>query len=92
MQGAVWQAMGMDENLGQLASAYGVASGATAAAVRLGAIGALEAQKVLRDALVLIDSSIAEPVPEQFELASFTPFIDIAAARHAQADLRLFVN
>lgn len=92
MQGAVWQAMGLDESLVQLASAYGVASGATSAAVRLGAIGALEGQKVLRDALALINSSIAEPVPGKFELASFTPFIDIAAARHAQADLRLFVN
>src|ERR1700682_152244 len=48
MQGAVWQAMGLDEKLTQLASAYSVASGVTAAAVRLGAIGALEGQKGLR--------------------------------------------
>ncbi|HEX9469936.1 MAG TPA: urease accessory UreF family protein [Bradyrhizobium sp.] len=92
MQGAVWQAMGLDEKLAQLASAYGVASGVTAAAVRLGAIGALEGQKVLRGCLPLIDTLVAHPVPDDAELSSFMPFLEIAAARHARADLRLFVN
>jgi urease accessory protein len=92
MQGAVWQAIGLDERLAQLASAYGVASGVTAAAVRLGAIGALEGQKVLRGCLPLIDTLVAQPVPDDAELSSFVPFLEIAAARHARADLRLFVN
>jgi urease accessory protein len=92
MQGAVWQAMGLDEKLAQLASAYGVASGVTAAAVRLGAIGALEGQKVLRGCLPLIDTLVSRPVPDDAELSSFVPFLEIAAARHARADLRLFVN
>ena len=92
IQGAVWQAMGLDEKLAQLASAYGVASGVTAAAVRLGAIGALEGQKVLRGCLPLIDTLVAHPVPDDAELSSFMPFLEIAAARHARADLRLFVN
>ena len=92
MQGAVWQAMGLDERLAQLASAYGVASGVTAAAVRLGAIGALEGQKVLRGCLPLIETLVSQPVPDDAELSSFVPFLEIAAARHARADLRLFVN
>jgi urease accessory protein len=92
MQGAVWQAMGLDEKLAQLASAYSVASGVTAAAVRLGAVGALEGQRVLRGCLPLIDALVAQPVPDQAELSSFVPFLEIAAARHARADLRLFVN
>jgi urease accessory protein len=92
MQGAVWQAMGLDEKLAQLASAYGVASGVIAAAVRLGAIGALEGQRVLRGCLPLIDTLVAQPVPDHAELSSFVPFLEIAAARHARADLRLFVN
>jgi urease accessory protein len=92
MQGAVWQAMGLDENLSQLASAYGVASGVTAAAVRLGAIGALEGQKVLCGCLPLIETLVSQPVPDDAELSSFVPFLEIAAARHARADLRLFVN
>jgi len=92
MQGAVWQSIGLDEELAQLTSAYGVASGATAAAVRLGAIGALEGQKVLRGCLPLIDTLVAEPVSNDAGLSSFVPFLEIAAARHARADLRLFVN
>lgn len=92
MQGAVWQAMGLDEMLAQLASAYAVASGVTAAAVRLGAIGALEGQKVLRDCLPLIEKLVTQPVPDDAELSSFIPFLEVAAARHARADLRLFVN
>jgi urease accessory protein len=92
MQGAVWQAMGLDEKLAQLASAYGVASGVTAAAVRLGAIGALDGQKILRGCLPLIDTLVARPVPDDAGLSSFVPFLDIAAARHARADLRLFAN
>jgi urease accessory protein len=92
MQGAVWQAMGLDETLAQLASAYGVASGVTAAAVRLGAIGALESQKILRGCLPLIETLVAEPVRHDAELSSFIPFLEIAAARHARADLRLFAN
>lgn len=92
MQGAVWQAMGLSEMLAQLASAYGVASGVTAAAVRLGAIGALEGQKILRGCLPLIETLVAQPVPEDAELSSFVPFLEIAAAWHARADLRLFAN
>ena len=92
MQGAVWRAMGLDEKLAQLASAYGAASGVTAAAVRLGAVGALGGQKVLRGCLPLIDALVARPIPDDAELASFVPFLEIAAARHARADLRLFAN
>lgn len=69
MQGAVRQAMGLDEMLAQVASAYGVASGVTAAAVRLGAIGALEGQKILRGCFPLIEILVAEPVAEDAELS-----------------------
>ena len=86
MQGAVWQTIGLDERLAQLAS------GVTAAAVRLGAIGALEGQKVLRGCLPLIETLVSQPIPDDAELSSFVPFLEIAAARHARADLRLFVN
>jgi urease accessory protein len=92
MQGAVWQAMGLDESMTQLVSAYGVASGAIAAAVRLGAIGALEGQQVLRRCLPLIEGVIAQPVADDAQLSSFVPWLEIAAARHARADLRLFAN
>jgi urease accessory protein len=92
MQGAVWSALGLDEELAQMTSGYAAASGLIAAAVRLGAIGALQGQAVLRNCLPLIDSLTARPVADETEMESFVPFLDIASARHAQADLRLFAN
>jgi urease accessory protein len=92
MQGAVWSSVGLNENLAQLTSGYTVASGLISAAIRLGAVGALQGQQVLADCLPLIEQlSMAEP-PAASELESFVPFLDIAAARHGQADLRLFAN
>jgi urease accessory protein len=92
MQGAVWSAVGLSEELAQLTSGYAVASGLIAVAVRLGAIGALRGQAVLKACLPLIEELAAHATPEGTETESFMPFLDIASARHAQADLRLFAN
>jgi len=92
MQGAVWHSIGLDEKLAQIASAYGVASGVTAAAVRLGAVGALDGQKALRDCLPLIETLVAQSIPHDAVLSSFLPYLEITAARHARAELRLFAN
>jgi urease accessory protein len=92
MQGALWSAVGLTEELAQLTSGYAVASGLVAVAVRLGAIGALRGQAVLKACLPLIEELTARVAPESAEMESFVPFLDIASARHAQADLRLFAN
>jgi urease accessory protein len=92
MQGAVWSALGLDEELAELTSGYAAASGLITAAVRLGAIGALRGQVVLRNCLPLIESLASRPIADDTEMASLLPFLDIASARHAQADLRLFAN
>jgi urease accessory protein len=92
MQGALWSALGLDEPLAQLCSGYTAASGVMTAAIRLGAIGALQGQRLLQRCLPLIEQLAAQEVTDDVELCSFVPFLDIAAARHAQADLRLFAN
>jgi urease accessory protein len=92
MQGAIWSAVGLDQRLAQITSGYTVASGLITAAIRLGAIGALQGQQVLADCLPLIEQLAASELPLDAELESFVPFLDVAAARHAQADLRLFAN
>ena len=92
MQGAVWSAAGLTEELAQLTSGYAVASGLVAVAVRLGAIGALRGQAVLKACLPLIEELASRAIPNEVEMESFVPFLDIASARHAQADLRLFAN
>ena len=95
VQGALWPGLGLDERTAASVSGYLFASGLTSAAVRLGAIGAIEAQRTLGGALPIIAELLEEPVPEPtgaVELTGFTPLIEIAAMRQAQAELRLFAN
>jgi urease accessory protein len=92
MQGAVWPTLGMDQRLVQIASAYMTASGVASAAVRLGVVGALQAQGVISEVLPLIETLVAREVPDDARLSSALPFLDIASARQAQASLRLFAN
>jgi urease accessory protein len=92
MQGAVWSALGLDEELAQMISGYAAASGLIAVAIRLNAVGALQGQAILKNCLPLIEELSSRTIPDDAELESFLPFLDIASARHAQADLKLFAN
>jgi urease accessory protein len=91
VQGFVWRARGMSEADAIAISGYTTASGLIAAAVRLGRIGAVEAQAVLADVLPAI-AEISGPVPADAAIESFMPWVDMAAARHARAHLRLFAS
>ena len=92
MQGAVWAGLQLEERHAELCSAYTVAAGLITAAVRLGSIGALQGQGVLQALLPLIDELVTHPVDDEAELESFIPVLDVAAARHVHAELRLFAN
>lgn len=92
VQGALWRQLGMSEETALGLSAYGAAAACVTAAIRLGRIGAIAAQPVLSHALALAAELAAEPVPQDAAPASFVPFIEIAAARHVEADLRLFAS
>jgi urease accessory protein len=63
-----------------------------AAAVRLGQVGAIEAQAVLASAILVVADTAEQEIPRDLEIASFTPWLDIAAARQARAQVRLFAN
>lgn len=91
MQGAIWHALQFDQQAAEITSGYVTASGMIAAAVRLGAIGALQAQSALQSALPIIEDVVANSDGDA-DPSSCVPFIDIAAARHMRADLRLFAN
>lgn len=92
VQGFLWRALGLSEELAIEVSGYTTAAGLVAAAVRLGRIGAIDAQAVLASALTVIAEAVKTPVAPHTEIESFTPWLDAAAARHAHASLRLFVN
>jgi urease accessory protein len=91
VQGFVWRARGMSEADAILVSGYSTASGLIAAAVRLGHIGAVEAQAVLAALLPAI-AELSSPVPPDAEIESFMPWVDAAASRQARAHLRLFAS
>jgi urease accessory protein len=91
VQGFVWGARGMSETNAMLVSGYATASGLIAAAVRLGRIGAVEAQAVLAALLPAI-AELSLPVPPDAEIESFMPWVDAAASRQARAHLRLFAS
>ena len=93
VQGFVWRARGMSEADAIAVSGYSTASGLIAAAVRLGRIGAVEAQAVLPRLCCRRLPDLSAPVPpDAAEIESFMPWVDAAAARHARAHLRLFAS
>jgi urease accessory protein len=91
VQGFVWRARGLSETNAILVCGYSTASGLIAAAVRLGGIGAVEAQAVLAALLPTI-ADLAAPVPADAKFESFMPWVDTAASRQARAHLRLFAS
>lgn len=91
VQGFAWRACGIGEAEAIAVSGYSTAAGLVAAAVRLGRVGAVEAQAVLTAVLPVIDA-LALPVRSDAAIESFMPWVDAAAARHARAHLRLFAS
>lgn len=92
LQGALWRALGLDEAACIEIAGYQTLAGLVAAAVRLGRIGAIEAQAVIAALLPVVAECAAAPVPDEPDLTAFAPLIEIAAMRHAHADVRLFAN
>lgn len=89
-QGVVWRGAGLDAAGATLASGYMVVSGFMTAAVRLGIVGAVDAQGIVRRLLPVLAELVARPVPDRIE--SFAPRLEIAAARQARGEIRLFSN
>lgn len=92
VQGFIWAKLGVSEKDAVAISGYTTAAGLVAAAVRLGEVGAIEAQAVLTSAILVVAETAEREIPKDLEIASFTPWLDIAAARHARAQVRLFAN
>jgi urease accessory protein len=91
-QGFIWRGLGLGQAEAVAASAYTTAAGMANAAVRLGALGALEAQGALSDALAEIERLAQAPFDLDEPFSSAAIWLDVVAARHARAHLRLFAN
>ena len=92
VQGLVWRGAGLDVTAAEALSAHTFATGILGAAIRLGLLGHIGAQRILQDARDLVVRLLHEPAPGVEGLCASTPEAEIAVMRHETAATRLFAN
>ena len=92
MQGFLWSRAGLSKTAAEAASAHGFAVGLLGAAVRLGAITHIEAQRILLLVREEVMRIAARPAPALGEISAYGMESEIAIMHHARRDLRLFAN
>jgi urease accessory protein len=92
VQGLLWSALGLDEGEAVTVCGYQAVAGLATAAVRLGLVGAIQAQVELTAVLPLIAEMSRRPVSDEEPIRSFIPLAEIAVALHGAAGQRLFSN
>ena len=90
VQGLVWGAAGLDEAAAAAVSAHAFTTGIAAAALRLGVISHLDAQRMLGALRAVTLALLATPLPTRPH--AFAPAAEIAMMRHECRDARLFAN
>lgn len=92
VQGVVLAGAGIDLAGAEAVSVHGFCVTILGAALRLGLIGHLDGQIMLRDLRPRIAALLAEPAPPLAGVRAYVPLADVAAARHESAEVRLFAN
>lgn len=92
VQGAVLAGVGLDVAAALAVSAYTMAQSLCTAAIRLGLIGHLDAQRALTRTRPLMGRLAMESPPGLDAISTFVPVIDVAMLRHAARAQRLFSN
>jgi urease accessory protein len=92
VQAVVWRGCGLPEPVVEVLSAYSLASGMLTAAIRLRAIGHVDAQRSLRDCQAVAAEIVSEAVKPPYRMATFNPIAEIAMMRHERQNSRLFAN
>jgi urease accessory protein len=91
VQGLVWRGLGLSVESAEALAAWGLVWALVSAAIRLDVIGHVAAQASLTRLRRRIAALLAA-LPPVAPLHAFTPLADIAVARHARRDVRLFAN
>ena len=92
VQGMLWKATGLSEEACRAVSAHTLCTGIVGAALRLGMIGHLDAQKILLRARPVLVELLQLPAGDAEALYAYTPHAEIAVMRHEVQDSRLFAN
>jgi urease accessory protein len=92
VQGLVGRGVGLTLSACEVLSAHTLCVGLLGAALRLGVIGHLDAQRNLQEARDAVAGILAVPAPGLETISAFTPAAEIAVMRHETAQTRLFAN
>ncbi|SFU18950.1 urease accessory UreF family protein [Mesorhizobium sp. YR577] len=92
VQGLAWRGIGLDEATTITVSGYQCVMALATAAVRLGIVGAIEAQAIVGRSLPLVEEIAAEDIGDDDRLSSFVPLAEIAVLLHGRSEQRLFSN
>lgn len=92
VQGVVLAGAGLDCTAALAVSAHAGATAMTTAAIRLGLIGHLDAQRALRCIRPWLGGLLAQERPTLDAVCSVVPEADLAMMRHADLPQRLFSN
>ena len=92
VQGMLWNATGLAEEAGRAVSAHTLCTGIVGAALRLGMIGHLDAQRILLQVRPVLVELLRLPAGHAEALTAYAPHAEIAAMRHEVQDSRLFAN
>ena len=92
VQGVVLAGAGLALARAEAVSLHGLCTAILGAGLRLGLIGHLDGQIMLRGLRPTMAALLAAPAPGLDDAMSYTPLADVAAARHEEAPVRLFSN
>lgn len=92
VQGLMARSVGFDLAAAEALSAHTLCVGLLGAALRLGVVGHVDAQRSLRDVRGELAEILARPAQGLERLGAFTPEAEIAVMRHETAEIRLFAN
>lgn len=92
VQGLVWRGVGLGEEQACAASAHGLCVALLGAALRLGMIGHVGAQRLLAGLRPLLVDLLAAAPPALEEVHGFAPLAEVAAMRHETQASRLFAS
>ena len=92
VQGLVWRGAGIAESVAEAMAAHMFCIGLVGAALRLGVIGHIDAQKIVNRARSLIEEILSRAPADVGCISTFAPEQEIAVMRHETMTYRLFVN
>jgi urease accessory protein len=92
VQGMLWQGIGIAERTAVAMSGYGLVNSMATAAIRLGLVGTIEAQRWVTSLLPVIAEAVEAVVADDEPMCSYAPFAEIAVMRHERQPTRLFFN